>query len=68
MTYSQYLLGTIQIWQNFNEHHYYLTSTKSCEFLDTRKLFSISVAECASFSHQAKTLKTDLLQLNVRFF
>ena len=28
MTDSQYL-GTIQIWQNLNENHYYLTSTKS---------------------------------------
>ena len=28
MTDSKYL-GTIQIWQNLNEHHYYLTSTTS---------------------------------------
>ena len=28
MTDSQYL-GTVQIWQNLNENHYFLTSTKS---------------------------------------
>ena len=31
------------------------------------KLFSSPVAKYASFSHQVKTLKTDLLQFNIKF-
>ena len=44
--------------RNMSEYYYYLTSTKS----DRRELFSIPVNEHASFSHQARTLKADLLQ------
>ena len=33
-----------------------------------RKLFSIPVAEYASFSQQARTLKTNLLQFDIIFF
>ena len=54
---SQYL-HTIQIWRNLNEYDFnqiYDLSNKS-------KLFSISVAEYASFSHQTRTLETDLLK------
>ena len=36
----------MQIWQNLNEHYYYLISK-------TRKLFYIPVVDYASFSHQA---------------
>ena len=47
-----------------SEYYYYLTSTKS----DRRELFSIPVNEHASFLHQARTLKADLLQFINRCF
>ena len=56
-------LSTIQIWWNLSEHDYYLTSTK----FSFSKLFSITFAEYVSFSHQAKTLNTDLFQFNIKF-
>ena len=43
---SQYL-RTVQIWQNLNEHHYYLTSTKS--------VISQIDANCSPF-HSLNTL------------
>ena len=38
-----------------------------CDLPNRPKLFSISVAEYASILHQARTLKTDLLQVNIFF-
>ena len=62
MTDSQYL-GTLEIWQNFNE--YYLTSTESviCQIGA-----NCSPLHYAVFSHQAKSFKTDLIQFNIKFF
>ena len=55
MTDSQYL-GTIQIWRNLNEHHYYPALTKSviCQ-IDANCSLSVSipVAECTSVLRQA---------------
>ena len=51
-------LGTIQICQNLNEHYHYLIPTTS--MTNRCKLFSVPVAEYASFLHQARTLKTNL--------
>ena len=52
-------LDTIQIWRNLNEHYYYLTSTKS--------LICQIDANCSHSIH-AKTLKTNLLRFNIKFF
>ena len=60
-------LGTIQICRNLNEHYYYLISTASLYLTNKCKLFSIPVAEYASFSHQARMLKTNLLGLISNF-
>ena len=37
-------------------------------FSNRRKLFSIPVTKYASISYQARTLKTDLLQFNIKLF
>ena len=64
MTDSMYL-STTQICQNLNEYYYYLISTifQLYGLTNRCKLFSIPVAEYASFSHQTVTLKTNLLGL-----
>ena len=62
MTDSQYL-GIIQIWWNLNEYYYYLTSPKSF-------IYQIALHSSrwnASFRHQIRKLKTDLLQFNINF-
>ena len=66
MTDSQYL-GTIHIWQNLKEHHYHLTTTES-DLSNRHKLSSISIAEYASFSQEARVFKTNLLWFNIEFF
>ena len=59
-------LGTNQIWRNLNEHSYYLISSKSVIW-QIGKLFSIPVVEYASFSHQARMVKTNLVRLISNF-
>ena len=61
MTDSQYL-GTIYIWRNLNERHYYSTLSESVICRIDAKLFCIPVIGYTSFSHQARMHKTDLLQ------
>ena len=61
MTDSQYL-GTIQIWQNLNEDHYYLTSLQlNLWFVNYRQIILHS-SRWICFLHQVRTLKTNLLQ------
>ena len=63
---SMYIV-TIQICRNLNEQYHYLISTTFVIWHYKRKLLSIPVAEYASFSHQARTLKTNLLGLISNF-
>ena len=72
MTVSQYL-GIIQIWRNLNEHHYWMSNTiinfnEIRDLSRRRELFSIPDSEYASYLHQTRTLKTELLQSNIIFF
>ena len=69
MTDSMYL-GTFQICRNFHEHYYYLllfSFNYIRDLTNRRKLFFVSVADYASFSHQARSLKTNLLGLTPNF-
>ena len=63
---SQYL-GTIQIWQNFNEYHYYLTSAKSMIYQIDAICSPFQPLNMLPFLHQPRMLKTDLLQFNINF-
>ena len=38
-----------------------------CDLSNRRKLLSTPVAKYASFSYQARKLKTDLFQVNIKF-
>ena len=57
---------------NLNDYYYYLIENviwklQLCDLKNRRKLFSIPVAEYAYFSHQDRTLKTNLLCLTSNF-
>ena len=66
MTDSQYSRA-IQFWKNLNNITI-VNFNHTRDLSNRHNLFSIIVAEFTSFSKQVRTLKTDLLQFNIKFF
>ena len=56
MTDSQYL-GAIHIWRNLNEHHYYLSSTKSVIFQIDANFIPFQFLNMLSFYIRLQSLK-----------
>ena len=66
MTDSQYL-GTIQVWRNVNEHHSYLTSTKSVIFQINLNCNSLTLLNMLPFHIKLERLKLIYYSLILNF-